>query len=175
MKVCRDCKKELPLDLFARRSSAIDGKHSVCKACAVLRNKVYYLKHKDRLKKYTSEYRKANPEKVRIVQAEYHKNNLEKIRAYRRRKWVHFRSNELLKRYGITESRKQEMVEAQKGLCAVCDSAFSGSADTHVDHDHNTRKVRDILCGRCNRALGLVKEDTRTLERLIVYIKKGRG
>ena len=42
----------------------------------------------------------------------------------------------------------------------------------HVDHDHITGKVRGLLCGSCNRALGLIKDNLETLVRLQKYLEK---
>lgn len=59
--------------------------------------------------------------------------------------------------------------------CEVCD-AFTGTgkAGIHLDHDHATGKFRGWLCGRCNVALGMVKDNTETLIALAEYIKKSR-
>lgn len=43
----------------------------------------------------------------------------------------------------------------------------------HVDHDHQTMEVRGLLCGSCNRALGLLKDDKETLIRLATYLERG--
>lgn len=32
-------------------------------------------------------------------------------------------------------------------------------------------KVRGLLCGNCNRAIGLLKDDIKSLERAIEYLK----
>jgi hypothetical protein len=40
-----------------------------------------------------------------------------------------------------------------------------------VDHDHNTGKVRGLLCLNCNMVLGLVYDNTQTLLNLVAYLK----
>lgn len=59
-----------------------------------------------------------------------------------------------------------------------------GTCGTHdslsIDHDHNicaesfacSKCFRGILCGPCNRALGMVKDSPKILKRMIEYIEK---
>jgi Recombination endonuclease VII len=42
----------------------------------------------------------------------------------------------------------------------------------NVDHCHTTGKIRGLLCGNCNSALGLIKENIPSMENMIAYIKK---
>lgn len=56
------------------------------------------------------------------------------------------------------------MVEAQHGLCAVCGEPPNGeNTRAHwggklcVDHDHDTEKIRGLLCNDCNLAVGYGK------------------
>ena len=89
--------------------------------------------------------------------------------------------NYALKRYyGITGEQYGEMLAAQKGLCAVCGkpetAMFRGQPKImHVDHCHETGKVRALLCGCCNGMLGLAKDDPATLRAAAAYIEKHAG
>jgi hypothetical protein len=56
----------------------------------------------------------------------------------------------LMRRYGITRQERSAMLVAQDGLCALC---YEQPA-TEVDHDHNSGRVRGMLCKPCNVALG---------------------
>lgn len=69
---------------------------------------------------------------------------------------------------GFTQEDWDSRFVEQGGLCAICRSA----AATDADHDHATRVKRGLLCGNCNRAIGLLRDDplvtasaTRYLER----------
>lgn len=44
-----------------------------------------------------------------------------------------------------------------------------------IDHDHETGQRRGILCGHCNRAIGLAGDDPPRLRRMARYIEKYRG
>ena len=46
------------------------------------------------------------------------------------------------------------------------------SNNLYVDHDHNTGKVRGLLCSNCNRMLGLVGDNISTLSNAVKYLQK---
>nr|WP_079404456.1 endonuclease VII domain-containing protein [Streptomyces sp. 3211] len=46
----------------------------------------------------------------------------------------------------------------------------SGSAE-HVDHDHQTGKVRGVLCFSCNAALGQFKDRPDVMRRAAAYVE----
>ena len=68
----------------------------------------------------------------------------------------------------------------QAGLCAICGKpervVKRGRIERlAVDHDHKSGKVRELLCGHCNKAIGLFYEDTDIMARAIHYLKRHRG
>src|SRR4051794_6574318 len=79
-----------------------------------------------------------------------------------------FRSYHLKRRYGLTEAEVVEMIEARGGTCAVC---WEGKPK-QFDHDHQTGKVRGILCFTCNGGLGQFKDDVNRLINAIAYLEE---
>lgn len=71
-------------------------------------------------------------------------------------------------RYGITKSDYEKMFEQQKGQCFICEGNFSV---LYIDHSHTTGSVRKLLCRDCNTALGLLKENKKTINNLIKYVE----
>ena len=80
-------------------------------------------------------------------------------------------SDSLLRKYGITIEQKKSMINAQNNCCAICKEPFSSTKYTHVDHCHDTGKIRAILCGSCNTGLGQFKDSPKFLQRAIHYIE----
>lgn len=90
--------------------------------------------------------------------------------------------------YGLTEQQYATMFEAQKGCCAVCDSPIVSRLDetrelytghgcpknnvSRVDHCHKTGRVRGLLCGNCNHALGKFQESEKILLQAVRYLRE---
>ena len=77
--------------------------------------------------------------------------------------------------YGISLEDYESIKETQEGLCAICKTEGFVMAKHHkmklvVDHCHETDRVRGLLCHNCNRALGLLKDNTESLQRAIKYL-----
>ena len=80
------------------------------------------------------------------------------------------RKYELRKKYGITEKRYNQMFASQKGCCAICDKHQSElQRKLDVDHCHETKRVRGLLCSRCNMFLGQVEADPEWFKRMLEY------
>lgn len=79
--------------------------------------------------------------------------------------------NAYLKRsYGIDLAQYNQMFTDQKGCCLGCERHQTELNRTLcVDHCHATGKVRGLLCQECNRVLGMVQENVKTLKNLINY------
>lgn len=76
-------------------------------------------------------------------------------------------------KYGVTQRDIALILDTQKHRCAGCYKHLNDS--DHIDHCHTTKKIRGILCGRCNTALGFVKDNPEVLERLAEYLREPPG
>ena len=86
-------------------------------------------------------------------------------------------------KFGITPEDYKFFFEMQRGLCAICEKPETNRRPTQygggvkalsVDHDHQTGKVRGLLCGNCNRALGLMRDDVDRIDRAASYLRKNK-
>jgi hypothetical protein len=70
--------------------------------------------------------------------------------------------------YGLEPADFDELVKKQQNKCAIC-----GALDPkfHVDHDHETGKVRGLLCDSCNRLLGHAHDRVETLTAAVRYLE----
>jgi Recombination endonuclease VII len=86
--------------------------------------------------------------------------------------------NRMLKHaYGISLEEYEAMVEAQNGLCKLCEQAetfihFGRVARLSVDHDHDTGEIKGLLCNSCNVALGHLQilRKKKLLKKAIAYL-----
>lgn len=79
--------------------------------------------------------------------------------------------------YGSSIEAYEEMFAKQNGVCAICgtpESGRAGSPHLVVDHDHNTGSVRSLLCGNCNKGLGMFREDPKKVRAAARYLEKHR-
>lgn len=77
--------------------------------------------------------------------------------------------------YGLTAAAFDQLHEDQGGRCAACgdeppSEGTYAQRSLHVDHDHETGRVRGLLCHPCNLALGYAQEDPARLLGLAAYI-----
>lgn len=64
----------------------------------------------------------------------------------------------------------QALFDKLDGRCAICRKTPTGRMGLCVDHDHETGRVRGLLCWKCNTALGVFDDDTAKLRAAIAYL-----
>lgn len=109
-----------------------------------------YKKNRDRHYAYQRKWAKENPEKHAISV---------------RKCW-------LKKMYGITLEQYDAMYRAQNGVCAICHGINLNGTRLCVDHSHDTKKVRSLLCRKCNSFLGYIRENKEVGIRMSEYLER---
>jgi hypothetical protein len=75
--------------------------------------------------------------------------------------------------YGISLADYLKMLEAQNGRCKICGTDAPGGKGTfHVDHCHDSSKVRGLLCRSCNVGLGHFNDNISLLSLAILYLNE---
>lgn len=83
----------------------------------------------------------------------------------RRRKF-----NRIKKEYGIFEEQYFSLLKSQDGKCKICRIYVEQHFSLHIDHCHKSKKVRGLLCSKCNQAIGLFGENINTMKAAIDYL-----
>ena len=136
----------------------------------------YKDKEKNRL--YCANYYKEHREAILTWNREWRKNRpfseTEKAARIKRAK------KHSMKFYGLTPEEFKKQRELQKDLCKLCnrpERRINANGTLHVlqvDHDHVTKKFRGLLCGPCNRALGLLQDSPDLLRLAADYIESNK-
>ena len=123
---------------------------------------------KEKQKKRLDKWREENPEKYQ----EQYKNDTskQKSREYYHNNKVNVKDTYLQTNYGITLKDYNFLLEKQNEKCKICNSECSTGKSLAVDHNHETGKIRGLLCKNCNTSIGLLKENISVLENAIIYL-----
>ncbi|QNP73677.1 endonuclease VII domain-containing protein [Streptomyces roseirectus] len=143
MKRCSRCKEDKPRAAFASNKAARGGLQAYCREC-------------------WSAYHQAR-------QLAKGKNVRPRVEAPPGHKYCRAcgRARHLKRNYNLTESQRDEMIAEQKGLCVICLKAPA----VHVDHCHETGRVRGVLCFNCNSAIGKLGDDPDAVRRAASYLE----
>lgn len=90
------------------------------------------------------------------------------------------RNNKLKQKFGITEAEYDAMLESQNGVCAICEQPetrvkFGKPTMLAVDHNHKTGKIRQLICSKCNMAIGLINESPIRCDKIKDYLIRHNG
>ena len=124
-KACSKCKRILPISQFSRQAAGKDGLRANCRAC----DAAYYQETKERQRVRRLEKRRSDPKMVSDVHRK--------------------------ERYGAEVGQFDDLLAAHNRCCGICGKGHDDLAKgLHVDHNHETGKVRGLLCVTCNAHLG---------------------
>ena len=113
-------------------------------------------------------WRAANPERAKEIQNKYNRARLldDEYRRLNRERMV-------LATYGITQAQLEALIERQHGFCAICGGPPNGPGTRlHIDHCHDTGRIRGMLCAKCNTMIGLADNDPCRLRDAADYLKE---
>jgi len=161
-KVCSKCGEEKELSEFYAHQTNKDGRTGSCKVCHNRRGAAWQAANGDKRRSRYKAVRDENPEEYKNRSAEYRAANKERIAAQGRK-------SRLLVNYGITVEEYDTMYQRQDGKCMICGKSPENTLC--VDHCHTTGKVRGLLCGTCNRGIGLLQDDPKLCLAAAKYLK----
>lgn len=143
LKECSTCKEVKGVEYFCFCIKNNDGYDKRCKSC---RNKSY--------KKYY-----AKPETVAKKKIYYQKNYLiNKSKVLHRNKLYNIK-----RLYNITHEEYLNILISQNNKCLICGDTITPGCGCHLDHDHETGKIRGFLCQGCNKGLGHFRDNPKLL------------
>lgn len=116
---------------------------------------------REKMRIHDKAWRSRNPEKVREKNRRWAKNNPE-------RKRLNALRSRLMVLYGLSLEKFEGLFEAQQGRCAIC----KREQKLFVDHNHTTKKVRALLCARCNFGIGHFSESPELLRFAADYLEQ---
>lgn len=154
VKLCRGCNREKPLLEFYAHRGTKDRRATYCKECARAYDVQRRAKDREKYVENLREWRAANVERRKELM----------------RTWN-------LRLYGLRPEDYIAMYERQQGRCAICgeNGETFGGRRLHIDHDHDTGKVRGLLCGLCNTAIGHLKDSPTLLRAAASYLEVSNG
>lgn len=160
-KWCPTCKQDKDSTEFYADKSRKNDLSYQCKTCTNLKQENYRSipQNRERAINRSREWYTENKERAR----QYAKENFD-LAVYRDR--------EFRRKYGITLDDYEILVEQQNAECQICTDS---SKQLVVDHDHNTGKVRGLLCAKCNAGLGMFQDDSKLLIQAAKYLEKQDG
>ena len=160
---CARCNKTKPVDEFPVRIARGKPRYwSYCIECQSGYARDFRAKNVTEFRRKANAYYQANA---------VHKREL--ARQWRSRTG-HDRKQSLKSLYGLSLDEYQALLDAQGGVCAVCKNPPRGKRKfLAVDHDHDTGKIRGLLCITCNVGLGALRDSADLLRAALSYLERG--
>ena len=109
---------------------------------------------------YMRAKRAEDPEKYRAKSRAFNDKHRERLNAERNANYAANKHEIRASRRGVTAAEIHAVAAAQGGKCAICEKHLAPWPDpaTHIDHCHDTGKVRGLLCRSCNLKEGWVRK-----------------
>jgi hypothetical protein len=172
---CPQCGETKPLDAFA--PALVRRGYGECRVCKNARNREYESRNRDKVAIRVRAWNERNRDKVRARGlASYYRHHDERkaqARASYERPEAKLakHSAHVARRFGLSGIEYDAMLCTQGGGCAICRRPPKGSRRLAVDHDHETGRIRGLLCTLCNTALGRLGDTAASIESVLSYVK----
>jgi hypothetical protein len=122
--------------------------------------------NKEKLSVYAHNYYKRNKDKIDLMQKDRN------IKYPENRKTIN-RVSRLKYTYNITIDEYNSLFLNQNGRCKICGIHQSElTIPLCIDHNHNTGKIRGLLCRKCNTGIGLLGDNKDRLFRAFSYLEE---
>lgn len=113
---------------------------SICKICSVRQSTEWAKRNRRRITEHNKSLRHQDPFKAAELKRKY--------------------------RYGLSIGQYLEMHKSQDGKCLICEK----QTKLYIDHCHQTKKVRGLLCHSCNTGIGFLHHDPEIIRAAIKYL-----
>ena len=196
-KTCNRCHITKDISQFYKDRTKKLGVSGICSECSKKYSKNYRqqhqeeilkkavdwrLHHREEIKKTNTQYYAENYLKLREYRKQYKLKNKEKVRAqelqYRQQHPEKIKEHDLLANHGITLKEYNILLSSQNNVCKICGKLETSKEKNKkvkslaVDHDHKTGKIRGLLCGKCNKGIGLFQDSIEILTNAICYLQE---
>jgi len=183
-KICRTCSAEMPSrrlydDCHTCKMEKDQGQTLLCKKCGERKDKIDFPVHNYSVPMPDGTFRKHHKQRrscfgcLRAKRIESDsKHPPDELAAKRRIASIKCR----LKKYGLTIDQAFKILDQQNHTCKICKVKISfdqsdGFSRACIDHCHSTMKVRGILCGNCNTAIGMLGDDITVIQSAASYLQ----
>jgi hypothetical protein len=146
MKKCAKCLITKPASEFYKDKQLLDGLRTYCKLCWNAKSVQWGKDNKSYKNELMKIWRKKNPYKV--------------LKAKRKAVYK--------AQYGMTLEEVEIFKQVRDNKCDICKESYKKMV---IDHCHITGKVRGLLCDKCNRGIGLLKDSSEVCKKAAIYLE----
>jgi len=152
------------------------------------RKRIEYLANQEKVKARSRRWSEEHRAQKLAIQQSYRQNNRGKRNQYMRERYdktrperisavslwrkanpEKYKAQYLKKEYGLTLQTFNNMIADQQSCCAICGVQ---TTDLGVDHDHESKRVRGLLCSGYNCGIGNFKDSPNFLRAAAEYLGK---
>lgn len=122
-----------------------------------------YLQNREERIESARKWRLENREYYRQWQAKHRRDNLDMYREKSRKNL-----------YKMAPGEYERVLFCQAEGCAICGEGVGEGKQFAVDHDHETGRIRGLLCHRCNLGIGYFRDYPSLLRSAAFYLESAK-